>query len=175
MEPVVRLTRPGDINSVTAIDLKCYHYPLPMKEWQALINGSGKQGQARIVVTEVYRASAGFAMWSVDEDRICNLHRVGVLPKFRRNGLGTVLVAACVRHCFETNKTGKEDLIKTARVVVPDIHCSPGDPDDVSAFLSSCDFKPTGKIIPEFKTMYGQPVDGYVFERGTNHAVTIKR
>jgi len=169
MEPVVRLTRPDDINAIKAMDLKCYHYPLPMKSWQALINGSGKKDQARIVMTEVYRKPAGFAMWAADESGdFCTLHRVGVLPKFRRNGLGTVLVAACVRHCFEND-------IAKVRVIVPDIHCCPGEVDDVSGFLNACDFKTTGEIISEFKTMYGDLVDGYVFERGTHYAVTIQR
>ena len=167
MEPIVRLTRPDDINSITTIDLKCYHYPMSMKSWQELLNGSGKRGQARVVVTEVYRKPAGYAMWTFDEDHTGILHRVGVLPKFRRNGIGTVLVAAALKHSFENH-------VDTMRITVPDIHCCPGDVDDVSAFLNACEFNTTGEIVPEFKTMYGELVDGYVFQRGT-HALTKRR
>ena len=59
----------------------------------------------------------------------------------------------------------KQKGIDTVQVVAPDIHCCPGDPDDISAFLLKSGFKPTGKILPEYKEMYGEPVDGYVFER----------
>lgn len=150
------------------MDLKCYHYPLELPAWQKLINGSGKKDQARIVVVEVHRQPAGFAMWANDLDDTTTLHRVGVLPKFRRHGLGLVLVAACVRHSFENH-------IPVVRVIAPHIHCCPGHEDDVSAFLAACDFKPSGEIINNFKVMYGEYVDGYVFKRGTHYAVTAKR
>src|SRR5690606_38750201 len=66
MTPNVRLTRPNDINYIRDLDMKCYHYPLSMDNWKALINGSGKMGQARVVVVEVDRTPVGFAVWNYE-------------------------------------------------------------------------------------------------------------
>ncbi|MCI0564661.1 MAG: GNAT family N-acetyltransferase [Nitrososphaera sp.] len=163
-EPVVRLTRPGDINSVTRMDLKCYPYPMPMQEWQERIKGSGEKDQARIIVVELYREPAGFAMWNINDEHVGFLCRLGVLPKYRRQKVGTLLMASCLKHC-------QENHCDKVKLVVPSIHCQPGDPDDVSAFLTACGFKTTKEILYNYCVMYGDQIDGYVFERGT-HAIT---
>lgn len=164
-EPVIRLTRPTDINAVTMMDLKCYPYPLEMKQWQELLSGSGKQNHARVVVVEAKGVAVGFAVWSIRQENMVGLlHRLGVLPQYRRRQFGTLLMAAYIKHC-------QENQCDKVRVIVPSIHCDPGDPDDVSAFLNTCGFKTTGEILPDYRVMYGDEVDGYVFERGT-HAIT---
>lgn len=160
-EPVIRLVRPDDMNKLQTLDLKCYQFPIPLQEWQERLKGSGKDDEARIVICEVYQTVAGFAMWSVDKDHDgSHLIRLGVIPRFRMNGLGRLLVQACVR---DTRKHGCEFI----RTVVPHIHCYPGDEDDVSVFLSRCDFFPAthNGVLHDYREMYGQPVDGYVFER----------
>lgn len=164
-EPVVRLTRPSDINNVTMMDLKCYDYPMPMKDWQERIQGSGEVGQARIVVVEVKYVPAGFAMWSIDENQVGLLHRLGVLPQFRRRHIGTVLMAAFLRHCAENH-------CDKVRAVIPSINCKPGDPDDVSAFLKFTGWKASGEVLSNYRVMYGDLVDGYVFERRTDVSIT---
>lgn len=165
-EPIVRLSRPTDINNLVALDLKCYPYPLAMSNWQELLNNSGKAAEPWIVVVEVYRKPVGFALWHEayeeggDEklkDAILLL-RAGVLPKYRFNGLGRKLIEKC---CIEARKAGK----KRVRIVIPDIHCRPGDPDDVSQFLNKTGFNTTGEIKPCHKKMYGDWVDGYVFQK----------
>jgi GNAT superfamily N-acetyltransferase len=158
-EPLIRLTRPDDISKLQTIDLKCYQYPLSMKAWQEYVNGSGKAGKARIVICQVYQTAAGYAMWQVDQEHTSTeVLRLGVLPKFRRNKLGTLLMEACVRDS-QKNRCDK------VRILVPHIHCRPGDPDDVSAFLGVCGFKASGKCISDWRQMYGEWVDAYEFER----------
>lgn len=158
-EPVIRLTRPSDINKLQALDLKCYHYPMPLKMWQEYVNGSGKTGQARVVICEVFTTSAGFAMWNIAEDQeSAQLLRIGVLPKFRRNGLGRLLVKSCIHDASRAK-------CERINVIVPDLHCDPGHPDDVSVFLGRVGFITTGKVIHSWRTMYGGWVDGYEFER----------
>ena len=58
-EPVIRLVRPDDMNKLQTLDLKCYQFPMPLKEWQQRLKGSGKKDEARIVVCEVFQAVAG--------------------------------------------------------------------------------------------------------------------
>jgi GNAT superfamily N-acetyltransferase len=160
-EPVIRLTRPSDINALMALDLKTHHYPLTLDEWQAKVNGSGSANHARVVVCDVVRVSTGFAMWKIDnEHEYCDLMRIGVLRRYRLKGLGSLLVHACLRHAFEQ----KCDKL---RIIVPHIICNPGDPDDASEFLGKCFFKATG-VIDDWCEMYGKNVDGYVFERKIN-------
>ncbi len=160
-EPLIRLVRPNDMNKLQTLDLKCYPYPLPLSEWQEKLKGSGKEDEARIVICEVFNTAAGFAMWTIDKEHDgSHLVRLGVVPKFRRNGIGTLLVDACVR---DTRKYGCEFI----RTIVPHIHCCPGDSDDVSVFLTHSNFSPATKhgVQHGYREMYGKRVDGYVFER----------
>ena len=159
MEPVIRLTRPNDINTLKALDLKTHQYPMPLEEWQKRINGSGKKDEARIVVCEVSKIAVGFAMWSIDfEQKFSHLLRLGVLPDFRGRGIGRVLVHKCAQHSHENQ-------CEKIKIVVPHVNCCPGDPDDVSTFLGKVEFHATGEIIHNWRVMYGDDIDGYIFER----------
>ena len=157
--PIIRLSRPSDINNIVSLDSKCYIYPFKIKDWQDLVQKSGHVGEPRLIMLEILDRPVGFCMWNIDhEARITNILRMAVLEKNRRFGLGRLLLTACDRSSL---KAGVEKL----RITVPDIHCRPGDPDDVSEFLLKTGFLTTGDIQPAFKQMYGDPVDGYVFER----------
>lgn len=172
-EPVVRLTRPSDINSVTFMDAQCYAYPIELKTWQEHIKGSGKDDEARIVVIEAYHKPMGFAMWKV-EDNVGKLYRLGVLPKYRRRGLGSVLMRAFLRNCAEKVDDSGLPCCHEVNVVVPHIHCNTGDEDDVYQFLLHCGFKPTGEVLHDYRVMYGDDVDGYVFGRKTDEFRPLK-
>ena len=161
-EPLIRLTRPTDINALCDLDLKTYHYPLPMARWKELVGMYGKPTEPRVVVVEIMRKPAGFAMWQVVDEDVTRIIRLGVLPRARFKGLGTTLINDCIAQC-QTQKTDR------LRIVIPDIHCHPGDPDDVSGFLSKTGFHPTGEVISEHARMYGDWRDGYVFERNIVH------
>ena len=157
-EPMIRLTRPNDINTLQTLDLKSYHYPMPLVEWQERVKGSGQDKEARIVICEVMHKPVGFAMWSTGDMETGHLLRIGVMPRFRRKNIGRLLVESCAR---DLCKSGCEAI----KVVVPHIHCCPGDDDDVSEFLRACEFYPNGKVIHDWRRMYGNDIDGYEFER----------
>ena len=67
-EPIIRLVRPSDINAVQALDLKCYHYPMPLEMWQEKCKASGKDGEAKVVVCQAASIPIGFCMWIVDKE-----------------------------------------------------------------------------------------------------------
>jgi GNAT superfamily N-acetyltransferase len=158
-EPIIRLTRPTDINALKDLDLKSYHYPLELDQWQERIHGSGKPDESKIVVTEVYNKPVAYAMWNVDKEHNgIHLERLGVLPNFRLNGLGRRLALRCLQE-------GYDQFCEEVRTIVPSVHCRPGEPDDVSVFLNKCGFKPNGQIVHDMRKMYGKTVDGYIFVR----------
>ena len=158
-EPVIRLTRPTDINALKDLDLKSYQYPLDLEEWQSRITGSGKPNESKIIITEVFRKPVAYAMWSVDhEHKGIWLERLGVLPKYRLAGLGSRLVQSCL-------EDGHDKFCEEARVIAPSIYCEPGNEDDISVFLNKCGFNPNGEIVHDMRKMYGERVDGYIFVR----------
>ena len=161
-EPIIRLTRPNDDNSLSELDLKSYHYPLPLERWKELSRLAGKPTEPKVVVVEVVRKPMAFAMWQEVDSDVTKILRLGVLPKARRHGIGRLLIKKIIVH----SQAEKKDRL---RIVLPDIHCLPGDPDDVSGFISKVGFNTTGEVITEHCYMYGEWRDGYVFERNIVH------
>lgn len=161
-EPLVRLVRPTDINNLTVMDLKCYHYPMTLEDWKQKIKD--KKTNTQIIIVEFRRHPVGFAMWSVEQlenEYVGKILRLGVLPQYRRKHFGKLLLTFIFKYLrdWKCNKV---------QIVVSSLHCLPGDPDDVSEFLTKCGFQTTGEVVSEFKWMYGDLVDGYIFERNTD-------
>ena len=159
-QPVVRLSRPTDINNLRDLDVKCYDYPINMEQWKTLVESSGKAGEARCVLVEYQSAIGsnkpiGFGVWQYHDGDFLIL-RIGTVKQYRRRGIGHLIMDAIVK---DASKKG----IKTIKITVPDIHCQPGDPDDVSAYLVKMGFKTTGLIYSDWKFMFGQYRDGYEF------------
>lgn len=155
--PQLRLSKPGDINDLTTLDLKCYHYPLNMTSWRELLRESGKPMRGRVTVAEYGRYKIGFAVWlNLDKETI-EIMRLGVHPDYRRRGIGSLLLSKIMADA-------QHQQAKTLRITAPDIHCEPGHPDDVSDFLINSGFKTTGEVVSDFKRMYGDMVEGYIFE-----------
>lgn len=168
-KPTVRLTRPNDINHLRDLDIKCYPYPLEMQDWHKLVNGAGKKSEARVIIVEWNGTPIGFAVWNYEQierkDKqgqtetldVAYVVRLGVAPAYRRRNVGmllrdTVLIDA------------RKKSLDVVRMTVPDLHCNPGDPDDVSVWLNRMGFRATGEIKERFMVMYGDWREGYIFE-----------
>jgi GNAT superfamily N-acetyltransferase len=156
--PTIRLSRPTDINTVVDLDRKCYPYPADLETWKELLHQSGVSNHAKVIVLEVMRKPYGFAVWNYEEN-VCHLIKLGVLPAARRQGLGNLLLAKC---------EGEASWAKKNQIItwVPDLHCKPGDPDDVSTFLHKTGFMATGKTGKMSYRMYGEYRDHYQFYKG---------
>jgi len=155
-DTIIRISRPDDVNKLRDLDMKCYPYPQDMDFWRAV----SQDENTTIIILEVVHQAAGFAVWSYG-GKEATIHKLGVHPKYRRKGLGRLLVAACYRHV-------KDRGCDTISLVIPHIHCCPGDEDDVSVFLNKTGFTATGKVLTDFRIMYGSKVDGYIFARKIN-------
>jgi hypothetical protein len=163
--PVVRLRRPSDMGVLTTLDLKTHQYPMPMSEWQDRVD---KQ-DTRIILVEVYHKPVGFCMWATnEEENLAWILRIGVLPgDLRRQGLGSLLVEAVVRHSMGVKDDEGHPLINRIQIVVPSTNCR-DDEDNVTKFLAYNKFYATGEILEDYRKMYGDYVDGYFFERQLN-------
>lgn len=157
-EPLIRLSRPTDINTLLALDIKSYNYPLSLDNWQVLVKGSGQKFEPRVVLVEVFRRPVGFAMWQQKDEDIVVFLRLGILPQYRKKGLGRLLVTKCV-------EDSRLREVKKVQISIPELHCIPEDPDNVVGFLNRVGFQPTGEIVENYSVMYGESVDAYVFER----------
>lgn len=163
-KPMIRLSRPTDINTLVALDLKTYNYPLSMEDWKVLVHGSGKKKEPRVVLLELMGKPVGFCMWQDREpeegqkELVADLLRVGIVPGYRNRSLGRLMVDRCAEEC-------NRNRLDKIRVLVPEVHCVPDDPDNIVGFLNKVDFFPTGEIVEDFKVMYGDLVDAFVFER----------
>lgn len=159
-KPQVRLTRPQDVNTLTHLDLKCYQYPVGLQGWQEFMKGVDSTN--RIVLLEVGKEAVGFAAYELVEqvggESYVNITRLGVQPRDRRKGYGTILL----NNIENSARRMKADGLC---ILVPELHCTPGDPDDVLGFLTNAGFKASGAIEYNCKRMYGEWVDGYYFIR----------
>lgn len=151
-----------DVNLVKDLDLKCYHYPWTPKEWADTVGND----VAKWCLATIRDRPVGFAIWR-QEKNTGLLERIGVLPDSRKQGIGTELLRYVLR-CVRNRGAPKLSLM------VPEIHCCPGHPDDVSAWLLARGFRAEPPITPKYAYMYGQWVDGFCFvkptERGRNES-----
>lgn len=159
-QPVIRLSRPNDINPLRDLDVKCYDYPLNMEQWQMLVQDSGQDGKARVVIVEYesgFNSQAiGYAVWQRFEGDFLLL-RLGVVKPYRRRGIGHLLFDTVLKDARKRN-------IPKIKVTVPACHALPGDPDNVTDFLLAMGFRASGRILPDWKFMFGKKEDGYEFE-----------
>jgi len=141
-----------DLPTLQDLDLKTYHYPLSDKGWKyALIDSPCKVGMAQIGTTYV-----GFALFE-QADGALDIHRLGVLSKFRGLGAGKTLLQTA-------NALARDLHSLKLRVIVPSCHCE-NDKDNVSNWLKGQGFRAKG-VKTDFFKMYGDLYDGYLFERG---------
>ena len=146
--------RPGgdrDVNFVKDLDLKCYHYPWTPEQWGKTVGDD----PAKWCLATIRDRPLGFAIWRIAPGEII-LNRLGVLPDSRKQGIGTELLRHVIRYA------GARQAQKIT-LRVPEIHCFPGHPDDVSAWLLTRGFRAEPPVVREYAYMYGQWVDGFCF------------
>ncbi len=147
--------RPGsgrDVNLVKDLDLKCYHYPWSPDDWTSATSGDDP---ARWCIATIRDRPIGFAIWRQAKDTGL-LQRIGVRPDSRKQGIGTEILRHVLRRVRDS---GASEL----SLIVPEINCFPGHPDDVSAWLLTRGFRAKPPIVPKYSYRYGQWVDGFCF------------
>lgn len=151
MKPAIRPVTGADINYVRDIDLKSYLYPWDSDIWRKLANDKA----CYIVTSSLDFTPTGFIVWRTDDDT-CQILRLGVKPCARNSGSGSALLSHAEDWAIAHH-------LASIFMVVPEINCFPGHPDDVSVWLRNRHYKATLPVIEDVAVMYGKHVDGYKF------------
>ena len=103
----------------------------------------------------------GFAIWErakSNRDSKPIIHRLGVLPAFRRQGVGTKILGWVLD---DLRREGGDTLVSTLSLNT----CrGSSDPHDVSGFMTKMGFKCVAEVDEAFFE-YFEDVPGYVFEK----------
>ena len=146
----VQKSTPRDIGPLVDMDLKSHEYPWPTDNWATVMT----RPDVVIFIATSGVKPAGFCVFAVAGAELSIL-RFGVIPKYRRMKVASMIMS---------NLNNLANSLKADRmsVVVPEIHCLPGHPDDVSSVLGRAGFLAT-EVIKDRFLMYGGQVDGFKF------------
>jgi len=144
-----------DLNTILDLDLKTHAYPWAGTNWANVFNNP----QSVIYVASIALKQVGFCvLHQPEQGQELQILRMGVHEQFRGLGVGRRLL-------MEGYKLAHDLLCKKMTIIVPDIHCMPGDPDDVSVILNKQGFFAGPPIYADHFLMYGGKVDGYKFTK----------
>lgn len=153
-----------DINGMFEVDLRAYEYPIGYIEIKDYL--MSRECFCVIAADDSHNV-VGYAIFKKDAAAgVLEIVRLGVLPKRRGEGAGKELLRAGSDFCLTYN-------LHEMSVLVPEIKCNPGQPDDVSRWLRYQDFLAVLPIKKDEFEMYGSKVDGIKFVRKINVAPTI--
>jgi len=146
----------GDINAMFEIDLRCYDYPMGYTELKTLI---ACYDAFCVIAVDEKLHTIGYAIFKKESAAgILEIMRLAVLPKYRRQGVGSMLLLAGRDYGITAN-------LYEMFTMVPEILCCPGQPDDMSAWLLASGFKAVLPMVPAAFLMYGKTVPGIKFTR----------
>jgi len=146
----VRRATSRDMNALVDMDLKSHEYPWPAENWGTVI----PHPETVIFIAQLGVKNVGFCVAQALSGEL-KILRMGTVQKARGSGVAKAIMR-------ELNALANSLRSDTLTVLVPEIHCLPGHPDDVSALLNKAGFQAT-EIIKDNFLMYGEQVDGFKF------------
>ncbi len=149
MLPAVRGAQIRDINYLVDIDIKSYHFPWSVDTWRRFAASKS----CNILLASVKAEPIAVCAW-----RTCGkdaeIMKLATKPDFRN--LGAAIGLLRMMEATELQEVG---------IVVPEINCFPGHPDDVSRWLSARGYRAIAPIIKDRFHMYGKYYDGFKFTK----------
>lgn len=153
MLPAIRSAQAEDIHFLVDIDLKSYHYPWPINKWRKF----AADPTCVIKLASIKAAPVSVCVWqkkpAIKEAEIL---RLATKPAYRCQGIGSLLL-----HAIEFE--ARENELQEISIIVPEIKCFPGHPDDVSHWLLERNYKAVTPILKNHFYMYGSHCDGFKF------------
>lgn len=153
--PSIRTAQTKDVHHLVDIDLKSYDYPWSVDKWRKL----SEDPTCIIVVASFKVEPISLCIWqkkpAVKEAEIL---RLATKPKYRKRGVATFLLNAA-EHSAKVHELAK------VTIIVPEISCFPGHPDDISQWLLKHGYQAIAPILKNQFYMYGKHCDGFKFEK----------
>ena len=153
MIPEVRLAQARDIHYLADIDLKSYDYPWSLTRWREI----GGDPTTAVMIAAIRADPVSMCVWRKQPNiKQAEILKLATKPTFRGRGIGTFLLLA-----------GEEAMSAIssdkATIIVPEINCFPGHPDDVSSWLINRGYYVDLPILEGHFHMYGKQYDGFKF------------
>lgn len=154
----VRQAGTSDILSVKNCDLKCYYDSYTNAQWD------GVTDDYAVNVAICKGTVVGYVLFCQDRENtnLVLIRRLGVLPSFRRRGVG--------RRLYDS----VHDVAKLLSVVhiattIPEHMCDPRTPFDCTPFLLKLGFQAKMPVAEGLFTYLGEPEAGIVFLAEVNN------
>jgi len=153
MVPATRLAQLSDIHSLVDIDIKGYDYPWPLEKWRSIVDDP----TCIVTLAAIKIEPVGVCVWqkkpAIKEAEIL---RLTIKPAYRKRGVGSFLLRVIES---EVRENGLQEMV----VIVPELKCFPGHPDDVSQWLLDRGYRAVKPILTNHFCMYGSKCDGFKF------------
>jgi hypothetical protein len=141
-----------DLGALKDIDLKASVYTATPEMWAYAI----ADGHCANYGAYIGSKMVGFII-TEQHDKAVQILRYKVHPDYLFVGVDVALME-------KASFLARDLHVYTLYIIVPEIHCLPGDPDDESEALSGFGFRAT-TILKDAFDMYGRKYDGFRFER----------
>lgn len=145
-----RETGPNDAHHLLDIDIKGFDCPWTPEEWREVSKDCVG------MVATWNDTPIAFVISKRTEDGDIEIVKLAVKPWFRRQGISRRLVWNCVLHA-------REIMATNVLIVIPERRIDPGQPTDLTAWLTKLQFKAVLPIIKNHFHCYGEDEDGVIF------------
>jgi ribosomal protein S18 acetylase RimI-like enzyme len=150
MSLVFRETRPADAHYLIDIDIKCFEHAWTPEEWRE----TSETSLGAVATWHGVPIGMSISRRSLEGD--VEVVKVGVKPPYRNNGIGRHLLQNCILHA--------RDIMATRLfTIVPESAIAPGQPQDLSTWLSKLGFRAEKPLLRNHFYSYGQSEDGVTF------------
>lgn len=149
----IRTARYNDQFDVLDCDLKCFDYPYDSDAWEFV------EDCYNLKVATLEGKIVGFTIYYYDDgSKLAKVPKVAVKPDYRRNKVGTLLLA-------QVNRWAKGTPAKQMEMILPESFLNPDDPiRDCTGWLRATHWKAEGVAKSMFQDL-GHRLDGIRFIR----------
>jgi ribosomal protein S18 acetylase RimI-like enzyme len=145
-----RASTERDAHYLIDIDLKCFDYAWLPEAWRQV----SKTCVACVATWN--ETPIGMAIFGKTPDGDVEILKVAVKPAYRNQGIAQHLLYNCALYAREVHAFR---LI----MVVPEGQLRPGEPGDISDWLTRLGFRAQVPLLKDYFVFYGQAEDGVIF------------
>ena len=145
-----RAAEERDAHYLIDIDIKCFDYAWMPEDW--------RQASKTCVGTVAtwYGTPIGMAIFAKTEAGDIEIVKIAVKKPYRNRGVASQLLLNCAIYAREIH-------IPRMVMLVPEGRLRPGEPDDISTWLTKLGFRAQAPLLRDYFTFYGQAEDGVLF------------